>query len=97
MGTAKVREMAKVGSRGIITIPASLRKAINIHPGDVVVIEAGEDGTELTIRPQLTVDRSQAWFWSENWQKNERYVERDISAGKVKRVKAKEALKELGG
>ncbi len=97
METAKVRELAKVGARGIITIPASLRKAIDIHPGDVVVIEAGEGGEELTIRPQLTVDRAQAWFWSENWQKKEKEVEQDISAGKIKRVKTREALKELGG
>lgn len=97
MEQAKVREVAKVGARGVITIPASLRKAIDVHPGDVVVIEASESGNELTIRPQLTVDRSQAWFWSESWQKKEKEVERDISDGKVSRVKAKEALKELGG
>ena len=92
-----MRELAKVGARGIITIPASLRKAIDIHPGDMVVIEASEGGEELTIRPQLTVDRAQAWFWSENWQKQEKEVEQDISAGKIKRVKTREALKELGG
>ncbi len=97
MATARVREVVKVGARGIITIPASLRKAVDIHPGDVVVIEASEGGGELTIHPQLTVDRSQAWFWSESWQQDERDVERDISAGKVKRVKPKEALGELGG
>lgn len=97
METARIREVTKVGARGIITIPASLRKAIDIHPGDVVVIEAGEGGDELTIRPQLTVDRAQAWFWSESWQKKEKEVEQDISTGKVRRSKAKEALKELGG
>ena len=43
MGKATAREVAKVGARGVITIPASLRKAINVHPGDVVVIEASEE------------------------------------------------------
>ena len=97
MAEAKMREVVKVGARGIITIPASLRKAVDIQPGDVVVIEASEGGGELTIHPQLTVDKSQAWFWSEGWQKDESDVERDISTGKVKRVKVKDALGELGG
>ena len=80
MGKATVREVAKVGCALHHHHPRFPReRRINIHPGDVVVIEASEEGNELTIRPQLTVDRSQAWFWSESWQKNERDVERDIS------------------
>ncbi|MEX0838895.1 MAG: AbrB/MazE/SpoVT family DNA-binding domain-containing protein [Parvibaculum sp.] len=35
---------AKVTSKGQITLPAGMRKALNIHEGDKLVFAQGEDG-----------------------------------------------------
>jgi uncharacterized protein len=38
----------------------------------------------ILIKPQETIDRSQAWFWSKQWQEEEKKVQDDINKGKIK-------------
>ncbi|MBI5189122.1 MAG: AbrB/MazE/SpoVT family DNA-binding domain-containing protein [Nitrospirae bacterium] len=77
-----------------ITIPADVRKKARLNVGDLVDFEVTEDG--ILIKPQETIDRSQAWFWSEQWQAEEKKVQEDIKKGRVKRVdNADELFKEL--
>jgi hypothetical protein len=43
------------------------------------------------------VDKSQAYFWTKEWQEAEREASQDIKAGRVKTFdNAKELLKDLG-
>ncbi len=77
-----------------VTIPASVRKKAHIKVGDIVDFEVTPDG--ILIKPQETVDRSQAWFWSKGWQSEEKKVQEDIKKGRVKRFKDVDTLfKEL--
>jgi len=77
-----------------VTIPASVRKKAHIKVGDIVDFEVTPDG--ILIKPQETIDRSQAWFWSKEWQAEEKKVQEDIKKGKVKKFKDVDALfKEL--
>ena len=91
----RIKELTKIGARGSITIPASLRKAAGLEPGDIVLIEVTEDNGEIVIRPQVAVDRSQAWFWTERWQKMEHEVDRDIAAGKEIESTPEDFLREI--
>jgi len=44
------------------------------------------------------VDASQAYFWTEEWQKGEHKADEDVKVGRVKRFKsATEAVKYLEG
>lgn len=36
--------VAKIGKRGVLVIPAEIRKKSGLHDGDDVLIEAGENG-----------------------------------------------------
>ena len=36
----------------------------------------------LELRPQLTVDATQGWFWNPRWQRMEREAEEDFAAGR---------------
>jgi len=40
------------------------------------------------VRKRLQVEskRKHAWFWSRSWQKAEREVDREVKAGRVRRV-----------
>ena len=42
--------------------------------------------------------KSQAWFWSKNWQKGEKKAQEDIELGRVKRFdNASDLIKDLRG
>jgi hypothetical protein len=43
----------------------------------------------------VAVDRSQAWFWTERWQKMEHEVDRDIAAGKETESTPEDFLREI--
>ena len=50
---APIRETSKVGKRGVVVIPASLRRRFGIEEGTTVIAEECEDG--VLIRPAVTV------------------------------------------
>lgn len=80
----------KVTRHGQITLPASVRKLLNIEQGDIVEIRVVEDRALLT--PKKLIDKSQAYFWTEEWQEAEREAEEDIRAGRVERFQSVEEL-----
>ena len=73
-----------------ITIPTSVRKAANLKVGDLINFEVTEDG--VLIKPQETIDRSQAWFWSNDWQDEEKKVQEEIRKGRVKKSQSVDEL-----
>jgi AbrB family looped-hinge helix DNA binding protein len=48
-----VSEVARVGKRGTVVIPAKLRKKLGLEEGDLMIMEATATG--LVIRPALAV------------------------------------------
>jgi AbrB family looped-hinge helix DNA binding protein len=65
-----------------VTIPAEIRKRAHLEVGDLVEFELREDG--ILMKPMQIIEKSQAWFWSPEWQEQERLVEDDIRKGKLK-------------
>lgn len=75
----------KLRGRSQITLPAEIVKKLNIKTGDN--LEVTLDGDRIIVTPVLVIERSQAWFWSKEWQDREREVEEDIKAGKLGHAK----------
>ena len=73
--------LSKIQRHFQITIPAEIRKRLNLKEGDLVDFELSKEG--ILIKPQEIIDRSQAWFWSKRWQEEEKRVEEDFKKGKV--------------
>lgn len=73
--------LVKVTRSGQITIPAAIRQALNLQEGDYVEVRLADDRIILT--PKQVVDKSQAYFWTEEWQAAEREADEDIRAGRV--------------
>ena len=89
--------LTKLTSGGQVTLPKEIRIKTNMQPGDFVEVKLDEDG-RIVLTPKKLVDASQAYFWTEEWQKGERKADKDIEAGRVKRFKsAAEAVKYLEG
>jgi AbrB family looped-hinge helix DNA binding protein len=71
----------QIRSNGQITLPSSIRKQARLKEGDLLEVTVDEDGT-LHLLPKLAVDRTQAYFWTNRWQKGEKEVEDDLLAGR---------------
>ncbi len=81
-----------VGKRNLDYIPKSIRKALNIQPGDI--LEFTIEGEKVVITPMKAIPAEQAWFWNEEWQKGEKEATKDIKHGRVKGFTSMEKLLE---
>lgn len=72
--------LVKLGQRGTITLPKELRADLDEHALFDAVRR--NDGV-IELRPQAMIAASQAWFWTERWQRMEREADADIAAGRV--------------
>jgi antitoxin MazE len=75
-------EVTTVQARGVLALPAAIRKRHGIEPGTQLEVVERDDGV-IELRPVVTVPASQAWFWTERWQKMEREVDRHVERGEV--------------
>ena len=82
--------VAVIRAKGQVTIPQDVREAAPREAGDPVEIEITADG--ILLRPKKLIDASQAWFWSQEWQRGEREASADIRAGRVETSESSEAF-----
>ncbi|MCL4500053.1 MAG: AbrB/MazE/SpoVT family DNA-binding domain-containing protein [Chloroflexi bacterium] len=73
-----------------ITLPASIRKKVHLEEGDL--LDAEVRGDEIVLKPKKLIDKSQAWFWTKEWQEAEKTAEEDIRSGRVKEFASVEDL-----
>jgi hypothetical protein len=67
-----------------------MRKKLGIENGSVILSKIVDD--TIVLVPQQLVDRDQAWFWKERWQKLEAEADRDVAAGRTKTFDSVEDL-----
>ena len=87
----------KITTNGSVTLPAKFRKALGLHPGDLVSAELR--GGTIVVKPAKIVDTEDAWFYTKEWQAKEAEADADIAAGRVKGPFAttEEMIKSLKG
>jgi antitoxin PrlF len=67
-------------AKGQLTLPDDVRKAAKLEEGDLIEAVVSEHG-EVILRPLATIDRSQAWFWTPEWQTGEREAAEQAQRG----------------
>lgn len=82
--------ITKLRERSQITLPSDVVRKLKLNTGDNLEITL--EGDKVVIKPVLIIDRSQAWFWSDEWQEKEKEAEEDIEAGRVYKAKDAEDL-----
>lgn len=88
------KKIIPVGKRGVLYMPKEILKEFNVAEGDYMEVYGTKDG--IVLKPKTLVDKDQAWFRTEAWQKDEREADEDIKNGRVTKVKGlKAALKHL--
>jgi bifunctional DNA-binding transcriptional regulator/antitoxin component of YhaV-PrlF toxin-antitoxin module len=88
----KERHFISVQSRGLLALPAKVRKRYKLdEPGTQVELIERDDGV-LEIRPYRAVPADQAWFWTPEWQAGEKEATEDIDAERTERFDEGEDL-----
>ncbi len=82
--------LTKVTRNGQVTIPMELRREVGIEEGDLIELRVAGDHIELV--PKRLIDKSQAYFWTSEWQAGEREAQADIEAGRVEEYSSIDAL-----
>jgi len=72
----------KMSDRGTVTLPKEVRPK---QDGDVFFHAFRRDDGVIELRPQVTVDASKSWFWSDHWQKMEQEVQASYDRGEFTR------------
>ena len=73
--------LTKVTRHGQITLPSEVRRAMGIEEGDLIEVRIAGDNVMLT--PKRLIDKSQAYFWTPEWQAAESEAQADIDAGRL--------------
>lgn len=85
------KEKVTLRKRGQITIPKEIIDELDLKEGETLEIRL-VDG-KMVIVPTIAVAKDQAWFWTEEWQREEREVEKQIQEGRIsKPMNAEEAI-----
>lgn len=82
--------LTKVTRHGQITLPSEVRRTLGIEEGDLIEVQVRDERMILT--PKRLVDKSQAYFWTKDWQAAEAEAEADIKVGRVKVFDSADAL-----
>ncbi len=87
---ADERSVTRMTRNGQVTLPAAIRRKANVEEGDILTVHLEAD--RIVLIPKKLIDKSQAYFWTEDWQAAEREAERDLAED---RVEAYETVDEL--
>jgi AbrB family looped-hinge helix DNA binding protein len=75
-----VVERAQLRAKGQVTLPAQVRRALQLNEGDEVEFTVHQDG-QVALRGLTVIPTDQRWFWTEEWQEGEREVSAAIASG----------------
>ncbi len=84
-------DLIQVRKKAQLTLPQSVRQKLNIEEGDFLNVRVTNG--EIVLRVKKLVDKEQAWFWTDRWQRGEQKAEEDIRTGNTHRFPdAKDAI-----
>lgn len=74
-------EQIQLRKKAQLTLPQSVREKLGIEEGDFLDVQVRNG--EIVLKVKKLIDKEQAWFWSERWQRGENEAEDDIRANRV--------------
>ena len=74
--------LLQIRQNGQINLPAYILRQARLQKGDILQVFV-ENGI-IHLIPQTLTDRSQAYFWTQHWQKGEQASETDLRNGRYK-------------
>ncbi len=82
--------LTEIRSRSQITIPSEIIKKLNLKQGDTLDVDV--EGDQIVLRPVIAIPKDQTYFWTKEWQSEEKQIQSDIENNNIKLAKSKEKL-----
>jgi len=82
--------LRKLGKNYQIAIPREIIRDLGLKQEDYIDIYISE--SKVILEPKILIPKDQAYFYSEQWQADEKEAEDDIKAGRVTKTKNIEGL-----
>jgi len=82
--------LTEIRSRSQITIPSEIIKKLNLKQGDTLDVDV--EGNQIVLRPVIAIPKDQAYFWTKEWQSEEKQIQYDIENNNIKPAKSKDDL-----
>ena len=76
-----LRETIRFKKKAQITIPKAIVDELNLHEDDL--LEARLEDGRIVLVPTVAVPKDQAWYWTEEWQREEQEVDKQIVRGEI--------------
>ena len=74
----------KISPQGQIRIPKKFMELLGLEAGDY--IEAQLEKNQIALKPRKLIDPSQGWYWTKEWQEEEKEVDGEVEKGDVSPV-----------
>lgn len=76
-----LKETVHFKNRSQVTIPKEFVERLGLKQGDI--LEARLEDGKIILVPVVAVPKDQAWYWTEQWQQEEREADEQIKRGEV--------------
>lgn len=77
--------LKRVGQSLQVAIPKAMADRLGLHVNDYLDIRV--EGLKIIMEPQVVVPKDQAFFYTKEWQEDEKKADDDIKKGRVTRSK----------
>jgi AbrB family looped-hinge helix DNA binding protein len=71
----------KISPQGQIRIPRKFMTTLGLDAGDYIEALLEED--HIALRPRKLIDPAQGWYWTKEWQADEKEVDGEIERDEV--------------
>jgi antitoxin MazE len=71
----------KIGPKHQITIPKEVFKSLSLEVGDFLDTRIQDNA--IVLIPKKLVPKDQEWFWSKEWQAQEKEADEAINSGEI--------------
>jgi antitoxin PrlF len=79
---AELLARATLRDKAQVTLPADVRAALHVEPGDELQFAVDAKTGIVTVSGLKTIRADQAWFWDVEWQAGEAEASADLAAGR---------------
>ena len=73
--------LRKLGKSNQVAIPKEILKKLHLNSNDYIDVYIEDN--KIILEPKIVIPRDQAYFFTEEWQKDEHQAEQDIQSGRV--------------
>ena len=77
--------LRKIGQNFQIALPQQIVKILGLKINEYIDISVQD--SRIILEPQVLVPKDQAYFYSQEWQKDEEEASKDLKRGKVTKTK----------